>query len=337
MSNPSRQRDPLEKIPASLIFIGSAISNYSGTAIAAALLFSLMPAAAVAWFRGLVTAVFMLAWRRPFRKAMTLKELGVSTLFGMATLGMNMIFYEAVVRIPLGTSVSLEFIGPIAVAVAVGRGLKTRIATVLALAGVLSIGGLGMDISDPVQLVGVACAIGAGAMWAGYVVLGQKIATTRNGLDSLAVGMSAATIIFAPLVWRHIATPFIHGWQTVLIVIVMGILSSMIPYSVEQTNMKRLGKDTFALMLALYPATSTLVGLVVLFQVPNAGEIIGLICVSAAVALVNYNPQGRLARRRAQTKGAADQSGADTNKPSDNGTSDNGNGRTADPGQEGQL
>lgn len=282
-----------DAIPAPLIFIFSAISNYSGTAIAAALLFAIMPAHVVAWYRGVVTAIFLMAWRRPFRTGLTWRDIWASTVFGLMTLGMNMVFYEGVVRIPLGTTVSLEFMGPIALAVIVGRGIRTRLATLFALAGVLSIGGLGIDLSDSTQFLGALCALGAGALWAGYVVTGQKIATERSGLDSLAIGMTTASIILAPLVWRDIATPFISGWKVVLIVIVVGVLTSMIPYSLEQINMKRLGKDTFALMLALFPATSTVVAFVVLGQIPNLWEIIGLICVTTAVVLVNYNPLRR--------------------------------------------
>lgn len=282
----------VDAIPAPLIFIFSAVSNYSGTAIAAALLFSIMPAATVAWYRGLVTAVFLLAWRRPFSKGLTWRDIGLSTLFGLATLGMNIIFYEGVVRIPLGTTVSLEFLGPITVAVIAGRGIRTRLATVLALVGVVSIGGLGLDLSDRTQLIGALAAIVAGVLWAGYVVMGQKIATQRSGIDNLAIGMTTATIILSPVAWRNMSIAVTSGWRVAAIVVVVGVLTSMIPYSVEQINMKRLGKDTFALMLALFPATSTVVAAIILGQIPNPGEMVGLVCITAAVVLVNYNATG---------------------------------------------
>ncbi|MDO5747599.1 MAG: EamA family transporter [Actinomycetaceae bacterium] len=282
----------LDVLPAPLIFILSGVSNYGGTALATALLFSFIPAHTVAWYRAVVTAVFLLAWRRPFRRGLTLKDLVTSTIFGIMTIGMNMVFYLAVDRIALGTAVTIEFLGPVTVAIVMGRGLKTRVATLLAVLGVVSIGGFGLDLSDPSQLLGTFFALGAGAMWSGYIVIGAHVASKRSGIDSLAIGMATGSIATLPFVGKSALIPLVSGWWPFLVIVAVGVLSSLLPYTIEQSVLRRLGSDNFALMSALFPVISTFVALVVLFQIPNMWEVVGIVSVSVAVALVNYHPRG---------------------------------------------
>ncbi|MFH5821810.1 EamA family transporter [Georgenia sp. AZ-5] len=272
-------------VPAPALFMLSGLSQYLGAAVAVGL-FAVMPATTVAWWRVLVSAVLLLAWRRPWRRRWTARNLAASALFGVVLAGMNLLFYVAIDHLPLGTAVSLEYLGPVAVAAIAGRGARVRVAIALALLGVLSISGLGVDWSEPGTGVGVAFALAAGAAWAAYIVLGRRIAAGRSGLDSLAVGMAAGALVFAPVVART-AGLAVGSPALLLGVVGVGVLSSLVPYAIEQVALTRLPAPTFALLTSLLPATSLLVGLVVLRQVPTAGEVLGLVLVSVAVALAS--------------------------------------------------
>ncbi|UNX54538.1 EamA family transporter [Georgenia sp. TF02-10] len=280
-----RRRDRGGGLPAPALFVLSGVVQYLGAAVAV-VLFAVMPAATVAWWRLVVSGVLLVVWRRPWRRRWTWRALGSSALFGVILGGMNVLFYVALDHLPLGTAVSLEFLGPVAVAALAGRGLAARLAVVLALAGVVSIGGLGLDWSTPGTGTGVAFALAAGVAWAAYILLGRRIAVGRSGLDSLAVGTAVGAVALSPVA-AGTATTALASPGVAAAVIGVGVLSSLVPYAIEQVALTRLPAATFALLTALLPATSLLVGLVVLQQVPTAGEVLGLALISAAVALAS--------------------------------------------------
>ena len=142
------------RVPAPPIFVVSALSQYLGAGLAVTL-FALMPSTTVAWWRLTVGAVVLVALRRPWRRRWTGRALLAAAVFGAATATMNVVFYAAISLLPLGTAVSLEFLGPVAVAVVTGRGWRPRAAAALALLGVVSISGLGVDPGEPGQRAGV--------------------------------------------------------------------------------------------------------------------------------------------------------------------------------------
>lgn len=185
------------RVPAPLVFVVSAFSQYLGAGLAVSL-FSLMPSTTVAWWRLVVGATVLMALRCPWRRSWTPKALALAAAFGTATATMNVIFYAAISLLPLGTVVSLEFLGPVAVAAFTGRGWRPRCAAVLALLGVVSISGLGVDVGEPDQRMGVVLALAAGAAWAGYILLGRRVASAGSGIDSLAVGMVFGALVYAP-------------------------------------------------------------------------------------------------------------------------------------------
>lgn len=271
------------RVPARALFVASGVSQYLGAAVAVSL-FAVVPATTVAWWRIAVAGVLLLLWRRPWRRPWTWRTFGGSALFGVILGGMNVVFYAAVDHLPLGTAVSLEYLGPVLVAAVGGRGRLARVAVALALAGVVSIGGLGVDLTEPGQRVGTAFALAAAAAWAGYIVLGRRIAVGRDGLDSLAVGMCVAGVVYAPLAVTR-SGAVLADPALLLAVVGIAVLSSLVPYAIEQVALARLTAATFALLTALLPATSLVVGLVVLRQVPNLGEVLGLVLVSLAVLL----------------------------------------------------
>ena len=270
-----------QRVPAQLFIVGSALVQYVGAAIAVAA-FAQMEPASVAWWRVVTGAVVLLAWRRPWRDGLTRADLWRSAVFGVVLTCLNSSFYEAIARLPLGTAVSLEFLGPVLVAVVRGRGWAPRVAAVLAFAGVASIGGLGLDLSDRRTLVGVAWILTAAVMWAGYIMLGQKIASQRSGVTNLALGCFFGAVVFAPITGRG-GMAVLGDWRLFVIVVAVGLLSTVLPYTLEALAMARLSAATFALFTAMLPATSAIVGAVMLRQMPGLGELIGLVLISAAV------------------------------------------------------
>jgi len=276
-------RSTADRLPASLIFMASSLSQYLGAGLAVSL-FSLMPSMTVAWGRLVVGAAVLVALRRPWRRAWTRRTLLVAAAFGVATATMNVIFYAAISLLPLGTTVSLEFLGPVVVALVTGRGWRPRVAAILALLGVASISGLGVDLGDPDQRIGVLLALGAGVAWAAYILLGRRVASAGAGTDSLAVGMVAGALVYAPLAVGT-ADAILASPTAAVTVLGVGVLSTAVPYGLEQVVLRRLGTDAFALLSSLMPAASLLVGVVVLRQLPNAWEMTGLVLVSVAVAL----------------------------------------------------
>jgi len=274
------------------LLLGAGISQYVGASLAVGL-FAAAPALAVGWGRIAGAAVLLLLWRRTLPRDsngdFSWRVLGAAAIFGLALGAMNLTFYLAIDRIPLGTAVSLEYLGPVVLAVATGRGWKTRLGAALAIGGVFLISWAGVDLGDADVAAGVTAALAAGAFWALYIWLGRRVAVGGRGLDSLAWAMTVAALVYAPLGVGDIA-PIATNLRLLLLMLTVAALSSVLPYGVDQIVMRSLRASTFALLSSLLPATSLLVGLVVLRQVPNAAEVFGLIAISAAVALAT-SPQ----------------------------------------------
>ena len=288
----------LRAVPAPALVVLSGLSSYVGAGFAVTL-FALMPSTTVAWWRITIGALVLLVWRRPWRRRWRARELAVCAAFGAATATMNVLFYASIELLPLGTAVSLEFLGPVVVALATGRGWRPRVAVVVALAGVVAIGGLGLDMSEPGQRTGVLVALAAGGAWAAYILTGRAVAGAGSGLDSLAVASAAGSLLYLPLAATTAGAALVD-LPTVARVLGVAVMSTVVPYVLDQVNLGRLRSDTFSLLQALFPATSLMVGVVMLAQRPNAWELLGLLLVSGAVALGSTGGGNRVpARRRA--------------------------------------
>ncbi|NIJ12695.1 inner membrane transporter RhtA [Saccharomonospora amisosensis] len=268
----------VDRIPAPLLFVLSGISMYVGAAMAVWLFGTASPSG-VAWLRTLGAALILLAWRRPKAAAWRGRPLLLAGTFGVVTAGMNVLFYEAIARLPLGTAVALEFAGPVTVAALGSRGRRDIAVLLLVAAGVVAIA----DVRWEGSPAGVAFALGAAAAWAGYIVLGKRVAHAGNGIDGLAVGFAVATVVLSPLA---LGTGAVWGRADLLIMGAgVGLLSTVVPYVLDQVVLRRLGRARFAVLLALLPVTATVTGLVVLGQVPSVVEAVGILAVVAGVAL----------------------------------------------------
>ena len=271
-----------DRVPAPVLFVLGGLSMYVGAALAVGLFDRLAPSA-VAVLRLVGAAAVLLAWRRPPVAAWRGRRLVRATAFGLATGLMNLAFYEAIARLPLGTAVAIEFCGPVAVAAVASRRPRDVAAVGLAAAGVLLIA----DVRWSAAPLGLAWALAAAAMWAAYIVLGSRVATVGNGIDDMAVGFAAAALLLSPVLL--FGNPDGVGALVTPAVLVLGlgvgVLSSVVPYVLDQVVLRRVGRARFAVLLALLPATATVVGLVALGQVPGPAEAVGIAAVIGAVAL----------------------------------------------------
>ena len=266
-----------------IIFVVGAVSQYVGAAIGV-FLFETTEPATVAWLRAAAAAVALLAWRRPWRRRWSRRQVGVALMFGLVTIGMNVAIYEAMSRIPLGTAVAIEFLGPTMVAALGSRRRRDFVSVGLACAGVLLLAGVEFDAN----LVGVLFALVSAAMWAGYILLGKRVADTGDGLDSLAVGMSLAAVVLAPAILipqAAVDASVFADSRTWLLGLCIGLLSTAIPYALDQLVLVQIGSAKFALLLALLPVTAALIGVVVLRQIPTPLEVTGIALVVIALLL----------------------------------------------------
>ncbi|WP_258067161.1 DMT family transporter [Arthrobacter sp. GMC3] len=189
---------------------------------------------------------------------------------------MTMMFMGAVVRIPLGTASALEFLGPLGVSIAQGRGVQ-RMWALAAMGGVLALTEPWHGMSDP---WGVLLAIGAAVCWAAYILLTQRAGDQAAGLQALAISIPVAgivaTVVVGPSVLGHIT------WQLVVIGLGLALLMPVIPFSLELFALRRLSVAAFGTLMSLEPAIAVAVGLTFLGQIPSVGAIVGILLVVAA-------------------------------------------------------
>jgi inner membrane transporter RhtA len=272
------------RLPPQALFVLGAISQYVGSALAV-LLFAAVPAAGVAWLRVLAAAAALALWRRPWRTRWTPARLRLVAAFGCVLALMNLTFYLAIDRLPLGTVVAIEFCGPIAVAALGSRNRRDVAALALAALGVLALA----DVHLAGSPGGVALALAAGGFWALYIVLGHRVASDPGirPQDGLALGMVIGALALAPALVPT-AVPALVDPALLAACLGVGLLASVVPYALEQVAMTRLPRARFALLLALLPATATIVGAVVLGQIPGLVEGLGIALVVAASSLRSH-------------------------------------------------
>ena len=270
-------RRPVSLAPEPLFMVG-AVSQYLGAAVAATLFDELAPGG-VALLRVLGAAAIIVALRRSWRRRFQRAVLARAAAFGVSLAAMNLCFYLAMHRLPLGNAVAIEFTGPIAVAAAGARTLRSATALVLAASGVVILAGVEAEGTAR----GVVFALAAGAFWSGYILLGHRVARSPTSVDGLGLGMLVGAAAISPFGVAEVAGAL--GSPLVLVLAVAtGLLSNVIPYRIDQTVMRRVDPHRFALLQALLPVTATLVGMAALSQVPSAQEALGIGLVIVAIA-----------------------------------------------------
>jgi inner membrane transporter RhtA len=272
----------------------SAIFHYLGPSFAV-LLFAHVSVLGVAWLRIASAALVFAVWRRPWRllQRLTRRQRWVLLALGVVLAAMNSLFYLAIDRLPLSTVAAIEFLGIVILAAVGTRTRRNVLALVLAVGGVAALTNIRI-VNEP---LGFVFAFANCALFMLYVILGHKIANSKitntsddaertalSGIDQLGAAMIIAALVATPFGIGGALPAFVHpSW--LLWGIAVGLCSSVIPYVADQLAMARLPRATFALMLALLPATATVIGLVVLGQVPTLQDLLGIALVIVGVAL----------------------------------------------------
>jgi inner membrane transporter RhtA len=270
------------RVPPQAYFGISALFHYLGPALAV-LLFAHVPVLGVAWLRIFGAALVFAGWRRPWRIVAPLGRSERRTLVAFASVlaVMNSLFYLAVDRLPLATVGAIEFLGTIALAAIGVRNWRNTVALLLAVGGAAVL----TNIAISGQPLGFVFAFGNCALFMLYVVLGHRVANTgQSGIDLLGGAMLIAAMIAAPWGFGYAIAAFTDP-RWLLLGITVGICSSVIPYVIDQLVMANVPRATFALMLALLPACATIIGAIVLGQIPTLLDCCGILLVVAGVAL----------------------------------------------------
>jgi inner membrane transporter RhtA len=262
--------------PVALV-VGGALSVQFGAAIAV-LLMPRAGALGVVTLRLVLAALVLLAFCRPRVRGHSRADWGTVIVFGAAMAAMNVLFYQAADRIPLGAAVTLEVLGPLALSVIASRRLVNLLWAALALAGVVLLGGGGFDRLDP---VGAAFALAAGAMWAAYIVFSARTGRRFPQADGLALAMGVGALLSLPLgIWEAGATLLVPS--TIGLGLAVALMSSVVPYTLELLALRRLPAATFAVLMSLEPALAATAGFLVLHQALSPTEGLAIVLVIAA-------------------------------------------------------
>jgi inner membrane transporter RhtA len=255
--------------------VASMLSVQVGLALAVGLIDDI-GAEGAAWLRLAWAAVLLLVVVRPRRSDFPRRTLGACVLLGVVTGGVTLLFMASLARLPLGTASALEFLGPLGVAVARGRG-GTKVWPVFAAAGVLL---LTQPWEGDVDLLGVGFALAAACCWAAYILLTQHVGDGVAGIKALAVTMPVAA-----LTATVVAGPSTFGRLTPEILVYgigLAVLLPVVPFTLELLALRRLTTSAFGTLMSLEPAFALVVGLVLLHQVPDVLAVAGIAFVVTA-------------------------------------------------------
>ena len=266
--------------PPELFFILSAIAQYTGAIIAVNLFDEVSPAT-VAWLRVLSASLILLAFSfRQSHARWTRRELYWVAAFGASTALMNLFFYLAIDRLPLGKGVTIEFIGPITVAALRTRSVRNTVALLFAAVGVVVLGGVELG-NEPLGLVFI---LAASVMWAGYIVMGSRVALADRGVSGLALGLLFGGIVITPFAAGDAGAAFSSG-KILIGCILVGLLSNAIGYGIDQSTLRRIPIRRFSVMLALLPVCAAIFGFAFLNQSPSMLDLLGMALVLIGVAV----------------------------------------------------
>jgi inner membrane transporter RhtA len=259
-----------------LMAMGSMLCVQIGLAIAVTLI-DRIGVEGAAWLRLAWAGVLMLVIVRPRIAAFTWATFRVCVVLGVVTAAITLLFMAAIDRIPLGTASAIEFLGPLGVAVAHGKGGRRLLWPGLAAIGVVL---LTQPFGGGVDLIGVLYALGAAICWAGYILLTQRAGDEVAGINALAVSMPVAALVSTMVVGPSVLprmTP-----EILLIGVGLAILLPVVPFALELLALRRLTTAAFGTLMALEPAFAMIVGLLVLHQNPGPAGIVGICFVVAA-------------------------------------------------------
>ena len=273
----ARREPVLSRIPSPALVLGAIGSIQFGAALATTLFTRLGPAGAVTERLVTATLVLLLIWRPSVRNR-TRREWLLVALFGAILGAMNLLFYEALHRIPLGIAVTLEMVGPLAVAVGGSRRVRDLVWVGLAAVGILA---LARGRAHGLDGLGVAFALLAGSLWGVYILVNARVGRAFAGGTGLALAMIVASLLVLPFgvaqAGSHLLT--LHA---LVIGAAVGLLSSAIPYTLEVESLRRIAAPVFGVLMSLEPGVAALAGFLVLGQGLSARALLGIALVVAA-------------------------------------------------------
>ncbi|MFC3562439.1 EamA family transporter [Pedobacter jamesrossensis] len=272
-------------VPAVLVSI---VSVQGGAAIAKGI-FPVLGAAATSSLRIVLSAVILTIFNKPNLKEVTVAQWKAVSLYGLMLGAMNIIFYLAIERIPLGLGVTLEFIGPLTLALTGSKRVLDFLWVVLAALGIVLIAPWS---SDGVDLVGVLLALLAGAFWAGYIVMGGRISKIMDGGTAVTIGMLFASALVLPIaIWDGLLTNLRPGF--LLSGLALALLSSAIPFTLEMNALRKMPAKTFSILMSLEPAAAALSGMIFLHEYLSLYEwlAVALVVIASAGATLTRKKQ----------------------------------------------
>lgn len=261
--------------------LATSVSVNFGSSLAG-LLLPVVGAVVVVTARQIVTAAAVLPFYRPKLRQLSWRSLWPAVALGVILAAMNLTFYLAIGRLGLGVAVTIEFLGPLAVALASSRRVLDVVCALGAAAGVFLLTGL----AGPVDGVGIGFALAAAASWAGYIVLTRRVATELPGLEGLSIASIVATVILLPVALIVIDYSALT-WGVAGLLLAAGVLSSAIPYSLDTFILRRIPSRLYAIITSSSPVIGAAFGFLILSETFTAQQLLGIVvvCVAAGVAI----------------------------------------------------
>ncbi|MDX6200381.1 MAG: inner rane transporter RhtA [Actinomycetota bacterium] len=272
-------RPQLPRTPAPLLVLVGIASVQCGSAIARGV-FDDLGASGITLLRLGLSSLLLFAVLRPRLRAWSGRAWRAAALLGVVMASMNLVFYQSIRTVPLGVAVTVEFLGPLLLALVQTRRPLDFGWAVLAAAGVAL---LGIDTTSGIPLSGLALALLAGMFWAGYILSSALVGRTMPGTDGLAVALGVGAVLALPF-GAPGAAAVVDRPALLLPSFAVALLSSVIPYGAELSALRRIPTRVFGILMSLEPAAAAVAGLLFLDQRLHAREVAALLMVSAASA-----------------------------------------------------
>jgi inner membrane transporter RhtA len=271
-------REPmLSRVPSPALVLGAIGSIQFGAALATTLFTELGPGGAVTERLLTATVVLLVIWR-PRVRGRTRRELLLAGMFGVILGAMNLMFYEALHRVPLGIAVTLEMIGPLTVAVTGSRRVRDLLWVALAVLGILALTNGRAHGLDP---LGIAFALGAGCLWGLYILVNGRVGRRFAGGTGLALAMIPASLVTLPFGIAQAGARLV-SWHALGVGAAVGLLSSALPYTLEMEALRRIAAPVFGVLMSLEPGVAALAGFLVLGQGMSVHSLVGIALVVSA-------------------------------------------------------
>ncbi|EPI53707.1 MULTISPECIES: EamA family transporter [Gardnerella] len=303
----------LNRMPVLLIVVVEAATVYLATSIAKVAFSQLDPLYSV-WYRVGFMSLFLLAWRRPFSRKKrarnslpkTLKEWAIVVAVGISVVLMNTMFYLAISCMAVGVAVTIEFVGPLMVAVITGKTWRERVGIVIAACGIVLLASASMGSNEsPHFLVGLVAILIGGSMWGMYIVSGRMLARGSNAIDRVSIAiligwLLQSSVLGIPAILHVVHPKSSATWaaqpygslKLLGLMVVIAICASFIPTLLDQVLLKRVSSARYSVMQALYPAIAALVGMG-FGEMPTLIDVCGMALVMLAVVITfsgDHNP-----------------------------------------------